>query len=68
MSNTSESDARERFGVIASELAAKPDARRIRTGFAALATDDTVVELIARADGELTDGRHTGDPPSGRRR
>ncbi|MHB8693976.1 MAG: sensor domain-containing diguanylate cyclase [Solirubrobacteraceae bacterium] len=62
MSNISESDVRKRFSVITGELAAKPGARRIRTGFAALRTDETVAEVIARADGELTDSRHTNDP------
>jgi diguanylate cyclase (GGDEF)-like protein len=63
MSNISESDARQRFSAIAGELAAKPDARGIRSGFAALHDEETVAELIARAGGELTDWRHGNLPP-----
>jgi hypothetical protein len=47
---------RARRTLIADELAAKPDARGIRAGFAAPRADETVAQLIARADGELTDG------------
>jgi diguanylate cyclase (GGDEF)-like protein len=56
MSNISESGAHQRFSVIASELAAKPDARGIRAGFAALRSEETAEQLIARAVGELTSG------------
>jgi len=53
VSNMSEADVRERFSAIAGELAATPDARGIRTGFATLRDDETPADLIARADAEL---------------
>ncbi len=53
ISNMSEADARERFSAVGSELAAQRDARGIRTGFATLREEETVAELIARADSEL---------------
>jgi hypothetical protein len=46
-------DARRRFSAIAAALAAAPGSRAITTGFAELTADDTVTELIARADSEL---------------
>ncbi len=49
----SEADARERFRMIASEFAARQDARGIRTGFATLREAETAAELIDRADAEL---------------
>jgi diguanylate cyclase (GGDEF)-like protein len=55
MSNVMLADARERFGAIASALAASSDA--IRTGFAELTSNETAAELIARADGQLVDSR-----------
>jgi diguanylate cyclase (GGDEF)-like protein len=55
MSNMTLPDARRRFRAITAALAAAPIARGIRTGFAALARDDTGTELIARADSELLD-------------
>jgi len=61
MSNVTASDARQRFSVIAGELSAIPDARGIRTGFATLRADETAADLIARADGELTDSSRGGE-------
>ncbi|MBA3747497.1 MAG: hypothetical protein H0W96_08415 [Solirubrobacterales bacterium] len=56
-------DARERLNQVASELATSRDAAAIRTGFAELrAHDDSVDELIARADSELLDHRHHRQP------
>jgi len=49
----SEADVRNRFSAIGSELAAQPDARGIRAGFATLREDETAAELISRADAEL---------------
>ena len=57
MSNVMLADARERFSAIASALAGSSDA--IRTGFAELTSNETATELIARADGQLVDGRRT---------
>ena len=56
MSRMTLADARRRFRAIAAALADAPEARSIRTGFAALTHDDTGTELIARADSELVDG------------
>jgi hypothetical protein len=65
MSNLTASDARQRFSVISSGLAATPDARGIRTGFATMHPGDTgaYLILIARADDELADRRRGNDPP-----
>ncbi len=57
MSNMTLSDASERFGDVAAALASSSQAGAIRTGFAELQRDDTVGELIARADGQLLDSR-----------
>jgi len=57
MSDMALSDARERFGDVAVALASGSQAGAIRTGFAELRRDETVGELLARADGQLVDGR-----------
>jgi diguanylate cyclase (GGDEF)-like protein len=49
----SEADVQERFSAIGSALAARPDARGIRTGFATLREQETAADLISRADAEL---------------
>ena len=52
------SDARRRFGDVASALASAPVGGAMRTGFAELvAEDESADELIARADRELLDSR-----------
>lgn len=38
-----------------------PQAAAIAAGFAELATDETATQLIARADSELIDHRHSND-------
>jgi diguanylate cyclase (GGDEF)-like protein len=53
ISNMPEADVRRRFSAIAGELAATPDARGIRTGFATLGDDETATDFIGRADAEL---------------
>jgi GGDEF domain-containing protein len=53
MPNVAEVNVRERFSTVGSALAARPDARGIRTGFATLRDDETAAELIARAGAEL---------------
>ena len=58
MSSMTPADARDRFAVIARELGAAHSAARVRTGFAALAPGDGVMQLIARADGALIEGPH----------
>jgi diguanylate cyclase (GGDEF)-like protein len=57
MSNMTLADARQRFGALATELAAAPGPGAIRTGFAEFAPDQMATELIARADSELVDNR-----------
>jgi diguanylate cyclase (GGDEF)-like protein len=57
MPNMSLTGARERFSQIASALAAGPDVRAIRAGFATLRPDESSGELIARADGDIIDAR-----------
>jgi diguanylate cyclase (GGDEF)-like protein len=52
-SDVSEAEIRTRFSAIASKLAATPDARGIRTGFATLRADETADAWIGRADAEL---------------
>jgi diguanylate cyclase (GGDEF)-like protein len=49
----SEAHVRQRFSAIGSALAARPDARGIRAGFATLRGEESASELIARADAEL---------------
>lgn len=49
----SEETVRQRFSEIGSALAALPDARGIRTGFATLQDGETATQLICRADAEL---------------
>lgn len=64
MSNMTLDDAQARFRAIASAPYACP----IRTGFAELGLDDSAEDLIARADGQLVDGRgahHTRSQPDG---
>ena len=55
MSNMALHEAHERFAQVAAALAPRPDARAIRTGFAALKPDENAPELIARADRALLD-------------
>jgi diguanylate cyclase (GGDEF)-like protein len=55
---THEASVRERFSAIGSALAARPDARGIRTGFATLRLGETAASLIARADAELVRPLH----------
>ena len=57
MTDMTLSDARERFGEVAAALASSSHPDAIRTGFAELQRDDTVSELIARADSQLLDSR-----------
>jgi diguanylate cyclase (GGDEF)-like protein len=62
-------DVRRRFNQIAAALAAAPGAAAIRTGCAELVPDETITELIARADGELRERPHADhgpreDPPA----
>ncbi len=54
----SEVDVRQRFSTIGSALAARPDARGIRAGFATLREDESATQLIARADAELIQPLH----------
>jgi GGDEF domain-containing protein len=54
LSNVTDAAARERFGAINPKLAGIDDCRGVRTGFAMLRAEDTVAELIARADFDLT--------------
>jgi diguanylate cyclase (GGDEF)-like protein len=58
IANMTLDDARERFSAIASALAGSNEAGAIRFGFAALLPGETATDLIARADRELTAGRH----------
>jgi diguanylate cyclase (GGDEF)-like protein len=58
MSNMTLLEARQRFRSIAVALSAAPCAGAIGTGFAELAPDQPVTELIARADEELIESRH----------
>ena len=57
MTDTTLSDVRERFDVIASDLASASDAGAIRTGFAELAPEETLEALVARAQSQLIEGR-----------
>jgi diguanylate cyclase (GGDEF)-like protein len=50
-------EVRGRFGTIATALAAAPQRTTIRTGLAQLEPQESVASLIARADGDLADGR-----------
>lgn len=71
MSTTTLVEARERFSEICAALAGFPQHTAIRLGFAELAPDDTIGDLIARADRELSRStaaiagarptRHNGD-------
>jgi diguanylate cyclase (GGDEF)-like protein len=58
MSNMTLLDARLRFDRVAAALSAAAGVGAIRTGLAELAGDETVAELIARADRQLIDGPH----------
>lgn len=58
MSNMTMVDARRRFAVIAGALTEAHPAAEVRTGFAELTVGEGATELIARADGEMIDGRH----------
>jgi diguanylate cyclase (GGDEF)-like protein len=60
MSDMTLPGARRRFGTIATALAAATSPRAITVGFAELTPDDTVTELIARADRDLLDSRRVG--------
>jgi diguanylate cyclase (GGDEF)-like protein len=51
------SEARGRFAIIATALAAAPQRTTIRTGIAQLGPQESVAALIARADGDLVHGR-----------
>jgi diguanylate cyclase (GGDEF)-like protein len=51
------SDARSRFSSIGEALAGSGGPGAIRSGFAEFQPDETAEDLIARADGELVDGR-----------
>ena len=53
MSNMTLAEAHERFETIAAALAAAPNGGSMSTGFAELEPDETVTELIARADSDL---------------
>ena len=53
MPNMTLSDARDRFGQVTAALAAAPDTRAIRTGFAELRTGESAGTLIQRADDDL---------------
>ena len=55
--NLSLSDARERFRQVTAALAAGPDPRAIRTGFAQLRAGECAGTLIGRADADLIAGR-----------
>ncbi|MEO8968963.1 MAG: diguanylate cyclase [Solirubrobacteraceae bacterium] len=57
MSRITPADARQRFSDVTVLLSASPDAGAIRAGFAELAPEDAVTDLIARADNELLDQR-----------
>jgi diguanylate cyclase (GGDEF)-like protein len=57
VSNMSVPDARERFDAIGAALADAPDGGQIRAGFGGLKPEDTVMDLIARADHDLLDSR-----------
>jgi diguanylate cyclase (GGDEF)-like protein len=71
VSNMVLADARERFNVIVTELAAEPKPEALTVGFAQFTGADTTAELIARADGELLEDRRANlgrrpDPPDDR--
>ena len=57
MSNMTLSDARQRFSVITTTIAAAPGGDEIATGFAALTSHESATELIARADSDLISAR-----------
>ena len=57
MPNMTLADARERFSQLRAALAAGPDSRAIRTGFAQLGTGERAGTLIERADADLIAGR-----------
>ncbi|MHB8693929.1 MAG: GGDEF domain-containing protein [Solirubrobacteraceae bacterium] len=61
MSNMTVADAQQRFSAVAAEVCAVPHSSGLRTGFATLAANEAVADLIARADDELTDSRHASD-------
>jgi hypothetical protein len=54
-------DARSRFSDVVCALAGTPQPGAIRTGFAELTSDETAVELIARADRQLLNTRGSRD-------
>lgn len=58
VSNTTLSDVRERFCTIAEAVADVPGGATIATGFAELTADETLTQLIARAQRELLAVRH----------
>jgi diguanylate cyclase (GGDEF)-like protein len=58
ISGLPEAFAQDRFRAIAAELAAPPDARRIRTGFATLRAGESAPDLIARADADMVRRRN----------
>jgi diguanylate cyclase (GGDEF)-like protein len=53
-------EVRERFGQFAAAIATPPGAAAIRTGYTELRTANSVGELIARADREMTANRAAG--------
>lgn len=58
LSSTTLVEARERFSEISAALASSPQHTTIRVGFTELAPDDTIGDLIARADRELLELHH----------
>jgi diguanylate cyclase (GGDEF)-like protein len=55
MSSMTLPDARQRFAEVGHELAGSPGGGAIRTGYAQLNPEETVAQLIARADEQLID-------------
>jgi len=53
MSSATIQEGRQRFATVQTTLATEPDPCRIKIGFAALAPEDSVADLIERADAEL---------------
>ena len=53
MSNATVQEGRQRFAPVQGTLVAGSDPCRIKIGFAALAPEDSVADLIERADDEL---------------
>lgn len=66
MSDMTLPDARRRFSTGAAALASGPHPGAISTGFAELISDETVTDLIVRADSEILDSRRRDRDLSGR--